>query len=449
MRMVILRMAAFIIAVALTVSARAEPVSFSRDVAPVLVQKCQACHGREKAKGGFRLHTFESLMKAGDGGAAVVPGKPAESRLVKLIASNDPDERMPQDDGPLPAEQVRMIEKWVSEGAKFDGPDAKAGLATLAVARHPAAPQAYKRPVPALALAFSPDGKELAAGGYHEVTLWTPGDGKLLGRLGNVAQQTHALAYTPEGALLAAAGGTPGVVGELKLFDAVRRSEVVSLERSGDTLLAAGFSPDGSRLVAAGADSAVLFYDVARRMRVLSVEPHADWVTAVAFTPDGRRVLTASRDKTARVLDAGTGEVQATYTGHSDALAAAWVAGKDSLLTGGRDRKVHVWRAEDVKKSGEIGPFDGDVLKVVAGREFIFVACSDRKVRQYLADGRSLVREYPMHDDWVCSVALHEQSGRLATGSFGGEVRVWDFKDGRMLARFIAAPGYTPPVKAK
>jgi WD40 repeat protein len=383
-------------------------------------------------------------MKPGDGGSsAITPGKPADSLLLKLITSPDPDQRMPRDDQPLVAEQVRLIEQWIAQGATFDGPDPKAELSTLFAVRHPAAPLTYRRPVPILALAFSPDGKELAASGYHEVTFWEPSSGKLLGRLGNIAQQTHALAYSPDGALLIVAGGTPGVTGELRLLDPARRSGIATLDRAGDTFLAASFTPDGARLAAAGADSAVRLYDVSRRKRLLSVEPHADWVTALAFTPDGRRLLTASRDKTARLLDAATGEVQATYTAHADAPLAAAVPGKDSLLTGGRDRKLHLWRAQDAKKTAEIGPFDGDVLRIIAGKEFIFIACSDRKVRQYRADNRSLVRELP-HDDWVCSIALHEASGRLAAASHGGDVRLWNVNDGRMITSFIAAPGLKP-----
>src|SRR6185295_3366310 len=113
-----------------------------------------ACHGSEKTKGGFQLHTYEVLMKGGESKeASVTPGQPARSKLFELITARDPDDRMPQKDDPLATAQIALIERWITEGAKFDGPDRKAALATLAPAVvAPGAPAAYPRPVPVLAL---------------------------------------------------------------------------------------------------------------------------------------------------------------------------------------------------------------------------------------------------------------------------------------------------------
>src|SRR5690348_9983524 len=82
-------------------------ISFSREIAPVLVKQCQACHGPEKAKGKYRLDSFARLKKAGESDEApVVAGKPEQSHLYKLITAKDEDDRMPQKADPLPAGQV-------------------------------------------------------------------------------------------------------------------------------------------------------------------------------------------------------------------------------------------------------------------------------------------------------------------------------------------------------
>src|SRR6187200_1831270 len=62
------------------------PVSFREDVKPILESSCVKCHARGQSKGGFSLETREQLLKGGDSGAAVVPGKSAESHLIELVA---------------------------------------------------------------------------------------------------------------------------------------------------------------------------------------------------------------------------------------------------------------------------------------------------------------------------------------------------------------------------
>ena len=97
-------------------------VSFSRDLAPIFQRKCVTCHGTEKTKGGYQLHTFQNLMKGGESKeASVVPGQPERSKLFQLLVAKDADDRMPQKDDPLPAAPLALIERWIKEGAKFDG----------------------------------------------------------------------------------------------------------------------------------------------------------------------------------------------------------------------------------------------------------------------------------------------------------------------------------------
>jgi mono/diheme cytochrome c family protein len=421
-----------------------DELRFTRDVAPILVQKCQGCHGPQKQKGDYRLDTFDRLMKPGDSEVApVVPGDPAASELFRLITSPDEHKRMPQKDDPLPAAQVALIEKWIRAGGKFDGPDRTAPLQTILPSAHPAAPQTYPFPVPAVALAFSPDGKQIAVGGYHEVTLWDPADGKLLRRIGNVPQQTHGLAYSPDGALIAVAGGTPGALGEVRLLRADGSASARALDRIGDVMLCVSLSPDGRLLAAGGADGAVRVYDVASGSRKLVIEQHADWVTAVAFGPDGKRVASASRDKSARVFDAATGELHSAYLGHEEPpFALCWDTDGKRLFTGGRDRQVHVWEpATEPKQIRVIRGFGGDVLRLAVLGGHVFSCCTDGKIRQHTRDKGDLVRAIEAGPDWLFGLSVHEKTGRVAVGGFDGTVRVYEGGTGKPVAQFLAAPG--------
>jgi mono/diheme cytochrome c family protein/DNA-binding beta-propeller fold protein YncE len=431
----------------LAASAADAPVSFSKEIAPILIAKCVACHGPEKTKGGFQLHTFESLRKGGESKApSITPGQAKESKLFELITAKDPDDRMPQKDDPLPAAQIALIERWISEGASFDGLDRKAALATLVPqVAHPEPPAAYQRPVPVLALAFSPDGKELAASGYHEVTIWNPQNGALLRRIKNIPQQTLALGYSADGKLLAVAGGAPGRSGEVKLVDPANGKEVRTLITTTDAMLALVFAPDGQRLAAGGADNSIRIFNIATGKEELRVEQHADWVMGLTFSPDGSQLASASRDKSARLLDARTGELEQTYVGHGEPVfGVAFSRDGKLVFSAGRDRKIHLWQVSDAKKIHELAGFEGDVLKLLVQEDQLFSISSDKQVRRFAIDGKKteVTKSFSGHKDVLYALALHEPTKRLATGSYDGEVRVWNAETGELVTAFVAAPGF-------
>ncbi|HYV27693.1 MAG TPA: c-type cytochrome domain-containing protein [Candidatus Eisenbacteria bacterium] len=418
--------------------------SFSKDIAPIFLKKCQACHGLDKSKGEFQLHTIAALMKGGKSKSpAVAPGKPTESEIFKRITTSDADDRMPQKDDRLSDEQIALIERWIKQGARFDSADTNATLASLVPREpNPNPPEVYPRPVPVTALAFSPDGKEMAVGGYHEITIWNAADGKLLRRIKDIAQQTLSLAYHPDGTLLAAASGTPGKVGEVKLFDPIQGTLTKTLATTPDVMCTVSFNPDGNQLAAGGADNAIRLFDVATTRQTLLIEQHADWVMALTFSPDGQRVASASRDKSARVFDSKTGEMLSSYLGHSEVImGVAFTSDGKTVCTAGRDKKIHVWTVAEAKKTTEIGGFDAEVFRVVIHRNSVFSCSADKLVRQHSITDGKLIRIFAGHTDWVYSIAVDKEGKRLAAGSFDGEVRIWNIDDGELLVAFVAAPG--------
>ena len=135
-----LNLFALVLALAVPAAVQAEPVSFKKDVAPLLLNNCLACHGPKKAEGGYRIDTFERVMVAGDSTVGGFIAKDlATSESFRRITSTDVKERMPLDGDPLPPEQVDLLKRWIEEGAAFDGPDPKAALASyIPPPTHPA-----------------------------------------------------------------------------------------------------------------------------------------------------------------------------------------------------------------------------------------------------------------------------------------------------------------------
>jgi hypothetical protein len=420
--------------------------SFSQKVAPILAKRCLACHDAKTAKGRFNVETFASLMRGGESGAEIVPGKSGDSNLVNLVE----DGTMPQDADPLSKDEIAVIRKWIDTGATLDAGFNPADplIAIMPSLPQPLPPVAYRVPIPVTAVAYSPDGSELATSGYHEILIWSAKDGRRLGRVTNIAERVYGIQYSPDGKTIAVAAGTPAQLGEVKLFSTESRELVADLVRTGDAVFAVSFSPDGKRLATAGADRAIRVFDVATRKQQLLIEDHADWVMDVAWLPDGSKLISASRDKTAKVFDAKTGDSLVTFNGHAEPVfgVAAAPDGK-TVITSGRDKSLRRWNVADAKEVQRITGFGDEVFRVVVTHDGRIFSCSaDRKARVHsLASGR-LLTTFSGHNDWVYSLAYNDSTKRLATGAFDGEVRIWNVQDGKGLVTFLAAPGYKRPV---
>jgi Protein of unknown function (DUF1549)/Planctomycete cytochrome C/Concanavalin A-like lectin/glucanases superfamily len=105
--------------------AASEPaLDFNRQVRPILAEHCFHCHGQDpkERKAKLRLDEPGSATAEHDGHAAIVPGKPHASELIKRLRTSDLDDLMPPPEAkrPLTAEQIAVLERWVAEGARYD-----------------------------------------------------------------------------------------------------------------------------------------------------------------------------------------------------------------------------------------------------------------------------------------------------------------------------------------
>ncbi|MDB6171185.1 MAG: hypothetical protein JWL59_496 [Chthoniobacteraceae bacterium] len=97
------------------------PVDFAKEIKPLFEAACIKCHAKGKAKGGFNMESREAILKGGDDGIDIVPGKSAESRIVDLVAGTDPDEVMPKKGTKWTAAQVALLRAWIDQGMPWDG----------------------------------------------------------------------------------------------------------------------------------------------------------------------------------------------------------------------------------------------------------------------------------------------------------------------------------------
>ena len=95
-------------------SKKNSPLGFERDIKGIMAKFCFECHGMEKTESGLDLRTVKSMLKGGESGPALVPGKPDESLLFKMVHK----EKMPPD-GEMPSKtDIERVRRWIISGAK-------------------------------------------------------------------------------------------------------------------------------------------------------------------------------------------------------------------------------------------------------------------------------------------------------------------------------------------
>jgi hypothetical protein len=125
-----------------------EREEFNRDIRPILTKHCTACHGGVKEAGGVSFIYREKALGKGESGEfPIVPGKPAESDMLRRLRSSDPDEVMPKPKHgpPLPPAEIALIERWIQQGAEWQDhwafvPPKETPVAEISDEKWPAAP---------------------------------------------------------------------------------------------------------------------------------------------------------------------------------------------------------------------------------------------------------------------------------------------------------------------
>ena len=169
-----------------------------------------------------------------------------------------------------------------------------------------------------------------------------------------------ALAYSPDGSVLAIAGDD----GVVLLRDVASGRVIARLEGHGDAISCLAFSPDGRTLATGSYDKTIKLWDRASGRELATLSGHTNWVFALAFSPDGNTLASAGHDKTVRIWDAVTGRATMTLTGHSASVrAVAFVpTGRGRrLASGGADRLVLLWDLGDPGRPARLSGHKGTV----------------------------------------------------------------------------------------
>jgi WD40 repeat protein len=429
-------------------AARADekPVSYYHDIRPIFNSDCNACHKPEKLKGELDMTTIAALMKGGKHGAEIKPGEPDKSKLVEMISGSDPD--MPQDGDPLSKQQVSLIEQWIKEGGKDDTPAAGSQVVETPV---------YTVPPVISAMAFSPDGSMLAVSGYHEILLHKPDGSGLIARLIGESPRIESLAFSKDGKELAACGGAPAEFGQVQIWDPIAHKAIKTFDISSDELYGVSFAPDEKSVAFGGADKIVHRISLDTGKEMLDFRAHADWVLGTKFTHDGKQLVSCSRDKEMKLIDLETGRFIDDINNPVEACISLAIHPKEEqILYGGELGTAKLYRISD-NQGRTSGRNDTNLLQTFARQPGPVSAVafspdgatvalgSVGEVTIYSAsDGNKLVSRLSGFAGPVYAVAYSPNGLAVAAGGSDGVVRLFDPKTGALQQHFIPVPILSP-----
>ncbi len=443
-------------------AAPAGKVSYFRDVRPLLQEHCEGCHQPAKRSGEYVMTPFASLLKGGESGdAAVIPGKPAASNLIRLITpakgkGGQLKTEMPKDKPALTAANIELVTRWIAEGAADDTP---ASSAVTFDADHP--PVYHAAPVIS-SLDFSPDGTLLAVSGYHEVLLHKADGSGLVGRLVGLSERVQSLAFSPDGKRLAVAGGSPARLGEIQVWNVAERKLALSVPMTYDTLYGVSWSPDGSRIAFGCADNSVRAIDAKSGEQVLFQGAHNDWVLGTVFSLDSSHLVSVSRDRSMKLIEMATQRFVDNITSITPGALKGGLAAvdrhpkKDELLVGGADRAPKTYRmyrpADKARQIGDdfnlIRAYDalpGRIYSVQYspdGERIAAGSSSDEtgEIRIYEAASGRLIAKYDGQPGPIYTVRFSRDGKRIAAGGFAGKLLLIDAATGKLNKEFVPAP---------
>ncbi|WP_009959973.1 DUF1549 domain-containing protein [Verrucomicrobium spinosum] len=363
------------------------PVSFYKQIRPIFQGQCYGCHQPSKAKGDYIMTEFTRLMKGGEEGHAVVAGQPDVSHLLKEITPDASGKaEMPQKADPLHATQIALIKRWITEGAKDDTPASARQQYDM---EHP---PVYATAPLITSLDYAPDGKLIAVAGYHEVLLHRADGSGIEARLVGLSERIQKVAFSPDGSRLAVAGGSPGRMGEIQVWDVAKRKLEVSASITFDTLYGASWSPDGKLIAFGGADNSLRAIEAATGKEVLFTGSANDWVLDTVWSKDGSHVMGAGRDMSAKLTEVATKRFVDNITSITPGALKGGMHAvtrhpqRDEILIGGADGVPQIYR--------------------------VF-----RETKRVIGDNANLIRRFPAVEGRIFTVDYSPDGKVIACGS--------------------------------
>ncbi|MHB8645163.1 MAG: nSTAND1 domain-containing NTPase [Thermomicrobiales bacterium] len=222
---------------------------------------------------------------------------------------------------------------------------------------------------------------------------------------------------------------------EAALRRALSASHIRRTIRAPGPVFSAAYSPDGTRIVSAGADGMVRVWDAATGRQLLALHGHTGTVYSAMYSPDGKQIVTAGQDRTAKVWGAESGKELLSLRGHSGTvISAAYNPSGSLIVTASADSTAKVWNAQTGQEmrtiSGQAGPMSSARFSPDGSR--IITASADGTAKVWdAATGKELLTITASNT--VSFAGFSPDGAEILTSSGNHEARLWDAATGKQV----------------
>jgi WD40 repeat protein/mono/diheme cytochrome c family protein len=414
------------------------PAADFSELEPLFQEHCVECHGAKEPDGELTLETYEALLKGGESGPVVVPGKSTESLLVQALEGNwgktGKNQFMPPGKREkLKPEQVALFKAWIDAGAP--APKQASVPKELTVPKI-ATKGAPRRPVNALA--FEPKSRLLAVARPDAVELLNADSRAVVRSLTGFRGAANAVCLSSDGQFVFAGAGdaTGGQVLQWRVAD---ESLVRTLGGHHDAVYALALTADDQTLASGSYDYAIRLWNLADGTERHTISANQGAIMGLAFRPDGKVLASASYDRTAKVYDPTTGTRLETFGQALKELSAvAFSPDGKTLLTGGSDNRLRAYRIGPDGKEGSnellatVFAHEGAILRVVFSPDGKTVATTGDDKTVKLFDAAELKQRLALEaqPDWPTALAF-AGNDVLAVGRADGSLAFYNTSDGK------------------
>ncbi|BAU09022.1 NB-ARC domain-containing protein [Fischerella sp. NIES-3754] len=287
-----------------------------------------------------------------------------------------------------------------------------------------------------MSVAFSPDGKLLAAGDSNgEIHFWQVADGKQLLILRGHANWVVSLAFSPDSRTLASGSSDCTV----KLWDVSTGGCLHSLQEHGNEVWSVAFSPEGDKLVSGCDDQLIRLWSVRTGECLKIFQGHTNWVLSVAFSLDGQTLVSGSDDNTIRLWDVNSGECLKIFQGHSDGIRSISLSPDGQMLASSSDdQKIRLWNLSTGECQRIFRGHTNQIFSVAFSPQGDILASGshDQTVRLWDVRTGECQRIFQGHSNIVFSVAFSPGGDVLASGSRDQTVKLWHIPTSQCFKTF-------------